>query len=128
MTPLLLVIATLFPSYESARQALMTQSVPKIQSAAVALAKDARREADRGRREGGGVVESDHIPRGEDGVRRAVGRDDPLPYRPQGEGADRRLLLDGEEVVAAAEGNGRESVCRSLDAGVRRSQAVGITS
>jgi len=42
MTPLLLVIATLFPSYESARQALMTQSVPKIQSAAVALAKDAR--------------------------------------------------------------------------------------
>jgi len=42
MTPLLLVIATLFPSYESARQALMTQNVPKIQSAAAALAKDAR--------------------------------------------------------------------------------------
>ena len=42
MTPLLLVIATLFPSYESARQALMTQSVPKIQSAAAMLAKDAR--------------------------------------------------------------------------------------
>lgn len=33
---------TLFPSYESARQALMTQNVPKIQSAAAALAKDAR--------------------------------------------------------------------------------------
>ena len=42
MTPLLLIIATLFPSYESARQALMTQNVPKIQSAAAALAKDAR--------------------------------------------------------------------------------------
>jgi hypothetical protein len=37
-----LVIATLFPSYESARQALMTQNVPKIQSAAATLAKDAR--------------------------------------------------------------------------------------
>ena len=33
---------TLFPGYESARQALMTQNVPKIQSAAAALAKDAR--------------------------------------------------------------------------------------
>jgi alanine racemase len=33
---------TLFPSYESARQALMTQNVPKIQSAAATLAKDAR--------------------------------------------------------------------------------------
>ena len=33
---------TLFPSYETTRQALMTQSVPKIQSAATALAKDAR--------------------------------------------------------------------------------------
>jgi len=33
---------TLFPSYESTRQALMTQNVPKIQSAAAALAKDAR--------------------------------------------------------------------------------------
>ena len=33
---------TLFPSYESARQALMTQNVPKIQSAAAALAKEAR--------------------------------------------------------------------------------------
>lgn len=38
----LLASTTLFPSYESARQALMTQSVPKIQSAAAALAKDAR--------------------------------------------------------------------------------------
>ena len=33
---------TLFPSYESARVALMTHNVPKIQSAAAALAKDAR--------------------------------------------------------------------------------------
>jgi hypothetical protein len=33
---------TLFPSYESARQALLTQNVAKIQSAAIALAKDAR--------------------------------------------------------------------------------------
>jgi len=33
---------TLFPSYESARQALMTQNVPKIRTAAAALAKDAR--------------------------------------------------------------------------------------
>src|SRR5690348_12420330 len=33
---------TLFPSYESARQALMTQNVPKLQPAANALANDAR--------------------------------------------------------------------------------------
>jgi hypothetical protein len=33
---------TLFPSYESARQALLTGRVPQIQSAAATLAKDAR--------------------------------------------------------------------------------------
>ena len=33
---------TLFPSYESARQALMTRNVPQIQSAAATLAKNAR--------------------------------------------------------------------------------------
>lgn len=42
MSHLLLAVALLFPSYESTRQALMTQSVPKIQSAAAVLAKDAR--------------------------------------------------------------------------------------